>query len=129
MSLDYLNWIAMVLRYMDTQECLYMPYWLYYSLQNFPLFWYHTWKYNIQASKRLTKVKEKWSTIQYDVFAIFHFLPSNVPDNMCHKYKWQMQFFTCVRLVPHILVFAHAIACIKWRWLHLMGFEETTFRF
>ena len=27
----------------------------------------HTWKYHIQANKRLIKVKEKWSTITFDV--------------------------------------------------------------
>ena len=49
-----------------------MPNWLQYSLKtkNFPLFWSHTLKYNIQANERLTKVKEKWETIKFDVFVL-----------------------------------------------------------
>ena len=72
MPLDYVSWIAMALRYMDTRECWYMPNWLYYLLQtkNFLLFWSHTWKYGIQPRERLTKIKEKWSSIQFDVFVL-----------------------------------------------------------
>ena len=36
-------------------------------------------KYNIQANERLTKVKEKWSTIRFDIFDlsfIFYILMS-----------------------------------------------------
>ena len=42
------------------------------SLQtkNFPLFWRHSWKYNIQVNESLTKVKEEWSTIKFDVFLL-----------------------------------------------------------
>ena len=42
-----------------------------------PLFWSHTWKYNIEGSERLTKVKEKWLTIQFDVFdlSFIYFIP------------------------------------------------------
>ena len=49
----------------DTWEGWYMLNWLYYQLH---LFWSHTWQYNIQANKRLTKVKEKLSTIKFDIF-------------------------------------------------------------
>ena len=31
-----------------------------------PIFWSHTWKYKIQANESLTKIKEKWSNIQFD---------------------------------------------------------------
>ena len=56
----------------DTREGWYMSNWLWYSLQtkNFPLFQCHTWKYNIQANERLTRVKEKQSTIKLDVFVL-----------------------------------------------------------
>ena len=59
----------------DKQEGSDMPNWLYYSLQtkNFPIFWSHTWKYNILANERLTNVEEKWSTIKFDVF-VFYFI-------------------------------------------------------
>ena len=39
----------------------------------FSLFWIHARKYNIQANERLTKVKEKWSTIQFYVFDLSSF--------------------------------------------------------
>ena len=42
----------------------------------------------------------------------FHFLCVNVPENKCHKQKWHVQFFTCIKLVAHVLAFAHAITCI-----------------
>ena len=42
-----------------------------YSIQGiFSLLWSQTWKNNIQANERLAKVKEKWSTIQFDVFVL-----------------------------------------------------------
>ena len=48
----------------------------------------HTWKYNIQDNKRLTKIK---TTIKCQLlnlmFWFFHFLHSNVPDSKCHKQK------------------------------------------
>ena len=43
--------------------------------KNFPLFWSHTWKYNIQVNGSLIKVKGKWSTVKFDVlFLSFIFL-------------------------------------------------------
>ena len=60
MSLAYLSCFVMVLRGIQG-NVLYMPDW----------FWSHTWKYYIQANKRLTKVKEKWSTIQFCSFILF----------------------------------------------------------
>ena len=33
----------------------------------FSLCWSHTLKYEIQANERLTKIKEKWSTIKFDI--------------------------------------------------------------
>ena len=38
------------------------------KLRIFPLFGSHTWKYNIQVNERLTKMKEKCSTIQFDIY-------------------------------------------------------------
>ena len=47
------------------------------KLRIFSLFWSYAWKHIIQANKRLTKIKEKWSSIQFDVFILsfssFHF--------------------------------------------------------
>ena len=60
--LDYLICFAVVLR--DILGIVwYMPNWL--SLQTFPLFRSHTWKYNIQANKTIIR---KMITIQFDVF-------------------------------------------------------------
>ena len=52
------------------------------ALEFSPLFWSYTWKYNIQANESLTKVKEKWPTIQFDVFilSIIFFIPMPQQD-------------------------------------------------
>ena len=95
----------------NTQEVWYMSDWLYYSLQtnNFPLFWSHARKYNIQANEKLTKVKEKWSTNKFDVFVyLFIFFK-------CHKQKWCVLFLTYVDLVARVLACVYAIPQIKWR--------------
>ena len=93
----------------------YMPNWLYSihsKLWIFPKFRRHTWKYNIQAKKRLTKVKEKliWCFLSF-----FHFLHCNVPDNKCYKEKWGVLFFTRIKLVARVLSCARVIARIKWK--------------
>ena len=86
---------------------------IYSKLRIFPLFWSHTWNYNIQPNRRSAKVKKKLSIIQFDVFNLsFIFF---VPDNKCHKQKWCMLFFTCIQLVMHVLAYACAIAYSKWR--------------
>ena len=69
--------------------------------------------YNIQANGSSTKIKEKWST--WCFWSFYHFFCSNVPANKCHKQKWCMLFFTCIKLVVSVLVCVHAITCIKWR--------------
>ena len=58
---------------MDTQmsDICQTDYSIHSKLRNFPLFWSNTWKYITQANKRLTKVEEKWSTIQFHVFVSF----------------------------------------------------------
>ena len=33
---------------------------------------------------------------------------------ICHKQKWHVLFFMCVKLMVHVLMHVHAIACIKW---------------
>ena len=121
----------------------YMPNWLQYFLQTFfrifPLFWSHTWKWkrNIQVNKMLTKVNEKWSTIQFDAFSMFcsffHFIHSIVQDNKFHKQKWHMLFFTCIKLMMLVVVCVHAIAHIKSirlvhhpKFLYLLKFSSET---
>ena len=79
----------------DILENWYMP--KIYSLQtkNFPLFWGHSCKYNIQA-------KEK--TINHWIWcfcSLFYFLNFTVPDNNCDKQKWYVLFFTCFNIVVH----------------------------
>ena len=83
--------------------------------KKFTVFWSHTWNYNIQANERLTKVKEKWSTIKFDVFirSFVFFIP--VTQTVSAINKWCMLFFTCIRLVAHVLARELAIACIKLR--------------
>ena len=92
-------------------------YCIHSKLRISPLFWSHTWKYNIQTNKRLAKVKEKWSTTQSDVFGLplAFFIPMSKAVSKCCKQKWCMLFFTCIKLVVCVLVCAHAITHIKWR--------------
>ena len=54
----------------DTHKCLIYAktdYSIHSKLTSLPLFWSNTWKYKTRANGRLTKIKEKWSTIQFDV--------------------------------------------------------------
>ena len=37
------------------------------------------------------------------MFLLFYFLHSTVPDNRCDKQKWYVLFFTCVKIVVHVL--------------------------
>ena len=45
----------------------------------------------------------------------FHFLCSNVSDSKCHKQKWCVLFFTCIKLVAQVLACARVMTRIKWR--------------
>ena len=106
--------------------------WLYYSLQtkNFPLFWSYIWKYNIQVNKRLTKVKEKLSTIKLwcTVFVLSFFFSIAMSQTISVINKWCVLCFTCIKLVVPVLACACVITCIKWRrlvsppsfWIFLM---------
>ena len=82
---------------------------IYSKLRIFTLFWSHTWKYNIQAEERLTKVKEKWSTIQFDIFdlSFIFYIPMSQTISAIN------------RSVASVLVSVGAIACIKWIRLNL----------
>ena len=72
-----------------------------------------TWKYNIQAKE---KAMNHWI---WCFCSLFYFLHSTVPDNKCDKQKWYMLFFTCIKIVVHVLACAHPITYIKWRRLPL----------
>ena len=74
------------------------------------------WKYNIQANERLTKVTEKWSTVQFDVFdlSIIFFILMSQTISLISRY-WCMLFFTRIKLVARVLLCSHAIAYIKCR--------------
>ena len=88
----------------------------------FPIFRCHTWKENIQANERLTKIKEKLSNIKSDVFVLSFSLFKW--DNKCHKQKWRVLFFTRIKLVASVLACAHVIAHTKWRRLHYVARTE-----
>ena len=67
MPLDHLNRFAMVLRGVHGKVNICQTDYSIYLLQTkiAPLFSCHTWKYNIQAIERLTRVKEKKTTINH----------------------------------------------------------------
>ena len=74
-------------------------------------------KYNIQANLSLIKIREKWSTIQFDVIDLS--IDFSVPMfHQSHKQMWCVVFFTCIKLVASALACARVITCIKWRRLH-----------
>ena len=64
---------------------------VFISTKIFALFRSNIWKCNIQADEGLTKIKEKWSTIKFDVFILsFIFfcdhtdqMEKNVLENTC----------------------------------------------
>ena len=86
-----------------------MPNWL-----RFLILMSYTWKYNIQVNERLTRVKEK-----LDVFVLsFIFFVSMYQTKIFDKQKWYVLFFTCIKLVAHVLMRGRAIACIKRRRLN-----------
>ena len=84
MPLNYLSCFFVALRglHMKINICQTNCYLL--QNRNFPLFWSHTWMYNIQANERLTKVKEKWSNNKFGIFVLYfiHFLRSNVLESI-----------------------------------------------
>ena len=89
-----------------------MPNWLSYSLQpkNFLIFWIIHESTTFRKAKCYKRLK-KQQTIKFDVFN----LRSNVSDSKCHKKKWCMLFFLCIKLVVCVLACGHAIAHIKCR--------------
>ena len=90
-----------------------MPHIYLLQTKNFPLFWNHKWKYNIQAKE---KVMNHWILC---FCSFFYFLHSTASDNKCHKQKWYMLFFTCIKIVVHVLACTNAIAHFQWRRLSL----------
>ena len=65
--------------------------------------------------------------INYSIWcfcSLFHFFHSNVPDNKCHRQKWHVLFFTCIKLVACVLACACAITHIKWRRLYILSLSE-----
>ena len=91
MPLDYLSCFAK----RETPENWYMPNIYLLQTKNFPLFWGH----NIQAKE---KTINHW--IRYSLLYFFH---SNVPDNKYNKQKWYVLFFTCIKIVVHMLSCSH----------------------
>ena len=59
-------------------------------------------------------------SIWYFLSFFFYFLHSNVLDNKCHKQKWHVLFFTCIKLVASVLICALVTAHIKWIRLFLL---------
>ena len=62
--------------------------------------------------------KRQW-TIEFDVFVLCFIFFIPLSQTMCDKQKWYMLFFTCIKIVVHVLACAHPIAHIKWRRLPL----------
>ena len=83
MPLNYLRCFPVVLReiHRNFDRCQ-TDYSIHSKLEFFPYSEViHTWKYIIQVNKRLTKVKEKQSTIHVDVFVL------SFSSFQCHRQK------------------------------------------
>ena len=74
---------------------------------------YSTWKYNIQANESITKIKEKWTIIQFDAFVLCFIFFIAMPQTISVIDRSGMCHFLHIKLVAHVLVCAHAIACIN----------------
>ena len=117
--LDFLSCFAVVLREI-LETAWYMPNWSYCihsKLRIFPLLRSHRWKYNIQANKRLTNVKEKWWLFHL-MFFIFLSFPSLQCPIKCYKQKWGVLFFTLIKLVARVRMQSQASNEKDWtiRW-------------
>ena len=91
-------------------------------MKNFPLFLSHTWKYNIQARERLTKVKEKWSTIQLDVFVVsfIFFAPMSQTKSVINRSGVCYALYAPdIKIVAGVLACARVITRIKLSRLHV----------
>ena len=79
MPLDYLTCFVMVLHgYMGTFDIHKTDYGLHSKLKTFPLSWSHTGSTTFKNYwKVLTKFKEKWSTVRFDIFnlSFINFIP------------------------------------------------------
>ena len=109
-----------------------MPNWLYYSLQtkNFPFIL--KLYYNIEANERLTKIKEKWSTIKFNVFVLSFtfFVPMSQTISVKNRngacyFLQTFYIYTFLHfyfLVARVLTCsARAITRIKWRIRSIMS--------
>ena len=69
---DYLSYFAVILGGIQgTFDICQTSYTIHSKLKIFTLFLSHKWKYNIQADERLTKAKEKKSTMIFALFSTF----------------------------------------------------------
>ena len=107
---DYVSCFAVVLRVMLGIDICETDYNIHAKLRIFPLFRSHTWKYNIHANKRLTKVKEKWYLFGLMFFIFISFSSLQCQTISC-KLNWGVLIFTRIKLVARVL----AIARIKWK--------------
>ena len=73
----------------------------------------------LKLTKSLKSLKKNDSYSIWCFWFSFHFLHCNVPDK-CYKQKWEVLFFTCIKLVACVLVCASTIAHIKWKRLWKM---------
>ena len=92
----------------DTHEGWYIPNWLQYPHQtkNFPLLRSHIRKYKIQANKRLTKAKEKWSTVKFNVCVLsFIFLVPMFQTKWHACQQWHVSYGEDLSL-----------ECVSWIW-------------
>ena len=114
MLLDYLSRFGVALRGIH-RKVWYMPltdYSIHSKRRIFPVLWSNAWKYNIQTKKRLTKVKEKWRTMQFDIFdlSFIFYIPVSQTVSLIKRsgtcyflhvsnYWWVCW---CVHIRPHV---------------------------
>lgn len=69
------------------------------------------WKIKEKIKEILNKRLKKKDQLFNLMFLMFHFLYSSVPNNKCHKPKWHVAVFTCIKLVVCMLVCLCVCVC------------------
>ena len=116
MPLDHLNCFSIVLREIHRKVDICQTYYSIHSKQRiFPYSKVIHGSTTFKLTKGQQGLKKNNQILNLVFCSSFYFLRSNVPDKKFHKQKWYLLFFTCIKVVAHVLVSTVAIAYIKWR--------------
>ena len=115
MPLDYLSCFAVVLRRIYGNIDICQTNYTIPSALKFSPYSEVQWKYNIQVNERLTKVKEKWSTIQFDVlYSFIFFIPMSQTISVINRSDMcSCLYLMCAIAHAHASTCATSLMCVK----------------